>query len=138
MDDKEKHCMIAKFARDMAEILYKMHVCRLIEGQARDMMRLLGGPIGRPEYDKHYAVLHMLSEVSNTSLHVFGKLKERETAVFGMMAASGFSELDISAVMDKAKQLAKADDYSIFDQYGIDLKASAEDNSQKLRALLVL
>lgn len=107
---------IERMKREGYDILYRMHVCRLVTNQAMEMHKLF---CNKNKYDTfRMTEIESYQKLLNK---VWMTLKERENLLFQEMIDLDFNSLEIQSVMSYAEP-KYPDDYAIMEIYGIDLR----------------
>lgn len=119
---------IARMKEKAYNLLYRMHVCRLITNQAMEMHKLF---CNKERFDRP-----MVTEIESCQKllnKMWMTLKERETLLFQEMIDLDFNSLEIQSVMDYAEP-RYPDDYKIMEMYGIVIR-DFEETERRINSL---
>lgn len=123
-----KHNDIERMKRKAYDILFRMHVCRLVTHQAMELYKLF---CNKERYNSY-----RLEEIENYRKllnKVWLNLEEKETLLFQEMIDLNFNGLDRQSVMSYAES-RYTDDYAIMEMYGIIL-GDIEDNERRINSI---
>lgn len=119
---------IERMKRKAYDLLYRMHVCRLITSQAMELHRLF---CNKERYDTFRMIeIEGYQKLLNK---VWITLKEKENLLFQEMIDLDFNSLEIQSVMSYAEP-RYTDDYAIMEMYGIELR-DFEGNERRINFL---
>ena len=119
---------IERMKRKSYDLLYRMHVCRLVTNQAMELHKLF---CNKERYDTfRITEIEGYQKLLNK---VWITLKERETLLFQEMIDLDFNSLEIRSVMSYAEP-RYTDDYAIMEMYGIELR-DFEGNERRINSL---
>lgn len=128
MSANHKPSDIKRMKEKAYDLLYRMHVCRLITSQAMEMHKLF---CNKERYDTF-----IITEIEGSQKllnKVWMALKERETLLFQEMIDLDFNSLDIQSVMSYAEP-KYTDDYTIMEMYGIVIR-DFEETERRINSL---
>lgn len=119
---------IERMKRKAYDLLYRMHVCRLVTNQAMELHMLF---CNKERYDTfRMTEIEGYQKLLNK---VWITLKERETLLFQEMIDLDFNSLETQSVMDYAEP-RYTDDYAIMEMYGVELR-DFEGNERRINSL---
>lgn len=122
------HSDVERMKRNAYDILYRMHIYRLITSQAMEMRKLF---CNKEKY--HTFIITEIEDIQKLLNKVWLKLREKEDLLIQEMIDLDFSSLEIQSVMDYADP-KYTDDYAIMEIYGIDIR-DFEETKRRLNSI---
>lgn len=128
MSANHKPSDIECMKRKAYDLLYRMHVCRLITNQAMEMHKLF---CNKEMYDTF-----IITEIDGSQKllnKVWLKLREKEDLLIQEIIDLDFNSLEIHSVMSYAEP-KYTDDYAIMEMYGIVIR-DFEETERRINSL---
>ena len=119
---------IEHMKRKAYDVLFRMHVCRLVTNQAKELHKLF---CNKERYNSYR--LEDIENYRKLLNKLWMNLKERETLLFQEMIDLDFNGSDRQSVMSY-EESRYTDDYAIMEMYGIIL-GDIEDNERRINSI---
>lgn len=124
-----------RFCEDLKRVLYRSHVCRILEEQVMDFQRLL---CTREKFDKDPSATTRRYEKFTLDLEAIhqrrNSIRQDEERIYTYIAQKGYDELFISRVYEQAERYAHVDAREVYKGYPLS-PSLGDDNKDVINSI---